>query len=348
MGLIRRNSSMVIKVFAIFVVFHICCIGKLFSQDFVTAESLKGYWKFSIGDNMDWAGPDYDDSNWEEIYVPGSWEGQGFHGYDGYAWYRTSVKYPEEPEHANFYLRLGFIDDVDQVFINGQKIGQTGQFPPEYSTAFKSDRLYIIPHKIKSDDGMLNIAVRVFDEGGEGGFIHGDVAIVADLSAIIPNVDLQGNWKFALENCNILPEKSAYDSWDEITVPGTWEDQGYKDYDGKACYVLEFNLQAEYAAQRMVLLLGRIDDLDMAYLNGELIGQSGPFNKETYYARNDVYNLERAYYIPPGLLKSDEPNVLVVKVLDMGGLGGIWDGSIGLITQDDYIRYWRQKANSTR
>ncbi len=318
------------------------------SQTFITAESLQGYWRFSIGDNMEWADPDYDDSSWEKIFVPGSWEEQGFHGYDGYAWYRTSVKYPKEPAHANFYLRLGFIDDVDQVFINGMKIGQSGQFPPEYATAFKSNRLYIISHKVKSDDGMLHIAVRVFDEGGEGGFIHGDVAIVADLASIIPDVNLQGDWKFAPDDCKKLPEKSEYDSWDEITVPGTWEDQGYKDYDGKACYVLEFDLSAQYADKRMVLLLGRIDDLDQVFLNGELIGQSGPFQKETFYLRNDVYNQNRGYFIPPGLLKTDDKNVLVVRVYDFGGLGGIWDGSIGLITQENYIQYWRNKRNSLR
>lgn len=318
------------------------------AQDFKIARDLEDYWKFSIGDDMAWADPDYDDSNWEKIYVPGSWEEQGFHGYDGYAWYRTSVKFPEKPEQANFYLQLGFIDDVDQVFVNGIKIGQSGQFPPDYATAFKSNRLYIIPNKVKSDDGMLHIAVRVFDEGGEGGFIHGDVAIVADLSSIFPDVDLQGYWKFSTNDCKNLPKKSAYGTWDEIIVPGTWEDQGYKNYDGKACYVLEFDLDAVYADQRMVLLLGRIDDLDMVYLNGKLIGQSGPFTRETFQLRNDMYSQNRAYFIPPGILKVDQTNVLIVRVYDFTGLGGIWDGSIGLITQENYIQYWRNKSKSIR
>lgn len=348
MGLEKEQIKMKAGAHMLMIAFMILMALPVRSQEFITAQSLRGYWKFSIGDNLNYAEPDYNVSNWEDIYVPGSWEEQGFHGYDGYAWYRISVKFPQEPAFANFYLQLGIIDDVDQVFVNGIKIGQSGQFPPDYATAFKSNRFYIIPNKVKSDDGMLHIAVRVFDEGGEGGFIHGDVAIVADLSSIFPDVDLQGNWKFSTNDCENLPKKSAYDTWGEIIVPGTWEDQGYKNYDGKACYVLEFDLDAEYAGQRMVLLLGRIDDLDMVYLNGELIGRSGPFEKETYYARNDVYKQNRGYYIPPGLLKSNEQNVLVVRVYDMGGLGGIWDGSIGLITQGHYIQYWRNKRKSSR
>ena len=32
--------------------------------------NLRGVWKFNIGDNMKWADPNYDDSDWEDIYVP--------------------------------------------------------------------------------------------------------------------------------------------------------------------------------------------------------------------------------------------------------------------------------------
>ena len=50
--------------------------------------NLHKKWKFRIGDNLKWISPSYDDRSWESIKVPSTWENQGFHGYDGYAWYR--------------------------------------------------------------------------------------------------------------------------------------------------------------------------------------------------------------------------------------------------------------------
>lgn len=318
------------------------------AQELETLVDLRGYWKFNIGDNPEWAEPSFNDSQWEEIRVPGNWESQGFNGYDGYAWYRTTATLPSGLTQGTLYLKLGYIDDVDEVFINGIRIGQTGQFPPDYSTAFRADRLYIIPRKIELENGKISIAVRVFDEGGEGGFIHGDIAIVADLSSVHVDFDLQGDWYFKTGDCGSLPEPNEFRNWGKISVPGTWEDQGYKDYDGIACYAAEFELDGKFANQRMVLMLGRIDDLDMVYLNGELIGQSGEFSAATVWKRSDAYKQVRGYYIPQGLLKTSGLNTLVVKVLDVGGLGGIWDGSIGLITQDHYIQYWREKRKSMR
>ena len=57
---------------------------------------LSGKWKFSIGDDSAWASPDYNDWEWEEIKVPSSWENEGFHGYNGFAWYRKSFELPAD------------------------------------------------------------------------------------------------------------------------------------------------------------------------------------------------------------------------------------------------------------
>jgi len=339
---IRSLYSTVITLLFLFSFMHV------HSQDFEEVVDLSGQWKFSIGDNPEWSQPGYDDSYWENIRVPKKWEEQGFHGYDGYAWYRTTVKLPSELIHATYFLKLGYIDDVDEVYINGIKIGQTGSFPPDYSTAYNANRIYTIPHKIKHIDGKFTIAVRVYDEGGEGGFVHGDVSIVIDRSSIYTDLDLQGEWKFKTGDCSGIPEELDYENWDEIIVPGTWEDQGYKHYDGVACYVNEFELEGQFEGERMVLILGRIDDLDMVYLNGVLIGQSGEFKKETVQQRSDTYKQIRGYYIPLDILVDNGKNVLVVKVLDTYNVGGIWDGSVGLITQDNYIRYWRNRRNAVR
>lgn len=329
----------------IFSLVMLAVVSRPMAQNLDKVKDLSGRWKFSIGDKPEWAQPEYDDSHWERVWVPKSWEEQGFHGYDGYAWYRTTFKLKEIDDKLSYYLQLGYIDDVDVVFINGKKIGHTGRFPPNYTTAFNAHRLYILPHKLLWQNEEITIAVRVFDEGGEGGIIHGDISILVDKSSIFTDLDLQGDWKFKTGDCSGLPDQEEYSSWDEIYVPGTWEDQGYKGYDGVACYATEFDLDDRFEGKRMVFMLGRIDDLDMVYLNGVLIGQSGDFDKKTVEKRRDIYKQIRGYYIPVGVLNNNGKNVLIVKVLDYTGLGGIWDGSIGLITQDNYIDYWRKKRN---
>lgn len=342
----KHYSKFVYQV--IFLIFVLSMPFVAFSQDLDKIIDLKGYWKFSIGDNPSWSDPDYDDSNWESLIVPKSWEEQGFHGYDGYAWYRKKVEFPVNHCKSKLYLTLGYIDDVDEVYIDGYKIGQTGKFPPQYTTAYNANRIYAIPNKIDCVDNFISIAVKVFDEGGEGGIVHGDISIIIDQSSIIPDYNLQGEWKFNTGDCSGNPADMNYSSWDEIIVPGTWEDQGYKYYDGVACYVVEFNLEDEFLDQRTVLLLGKIDDLDMVFLNGKLIAQSGDFNEQTVMLRNDMYRQLRGYYIPEGILNQNGKNVLAVKVFDLFGFGGIWDGSVGLISQDNYINYWRSIRNTKK
>ena len=136
---------------------------------------LEGAWKFEIGDNLAWAHPDFNDQAWEEIEVPGSWENEGFPGYDGYAWYRTQFIIPAEETGNDLYLRLGYIDDVDEVFLNGRLVGSSGGFPPQYQTAYNIFRNYLIPAVLLSFGTENVLAVRVFDEHLEGGIVKGPV-----------------------------------------------------------------------------------------------------------------------------------------------------------------------------
>lgn len=314
------------------------------SQELEKVMDLHGEWKFSIGDNNEWSGKDLNDQEWDNIQVPGSWENQGFHGYDGYAWYRKYFWVEDSFSTKPLYLSLGYIDDVDEVYINGNLIGKTGSFPNNYATAYDAKRFYRIPKNILNVNGENSIAVRVYDEGGEGGIIHGDIAIMIDYDVIPVDYDLQGTWKFKTGDCKIVKNiEWNFSDWREIIVPGIWENQGYKSYDGIASYAIEFNLGNEFDGERMVLVLGKIDDLDQVYLNGKLIGQSGDFTKKTVYNSSEFHQQLRGYYLPLEALNNSGKNILIVKVLDAGGLGGIYKGSVGLITQTHYINYWRAR-----
>lgn len=322
--------------------------SSLLSQDSELSVNLSGQWKFMIGDDPEWKNPAYDDKNWDEINVPGSWENQGFYGYDGYAWYRKTFIIPNSSDRYRYYLDLGYIDDVDQTYVNGELVGSTGNFPPNYSTAYTALRQYSIPPGVIKKTNKITIAIRVYDDIGEGGIIQGQILLKVDKNPLIADLDLEGLWKFKTGNCHPADSQSSdFTSWNQILVPGTWEDQGYKDYDGVACYAKEFDLSGQFEGKKMVLLLGQIDDLDMTYLNGVLIGQSGEFNASTAENMRDTYKQFRGYYIPESILNENGKNVIQVKVLDIYGKGGIWNGTIGLITQDNYIKYWRAKRNES-
>lgn len=315
------------------------------NHDYREIVELSGKWKFSIGDKAEWASVDFDDSDWEKIWVPARWENEGYFGYDGYAWYRRQVKVNELPSGYPIFLSLGYIDDVNEVYINGELIGKTGDFPPYYETAFNARRFYQIPNGVLNAHGVNTIAVRVFDAGGEGGIVHGDIAIVSDFSAIPVDFDLQGKWSFKLSNIDV--EKNAnidISMWNKISVPDIWENQGYKNYDGYATYAIRFTLNNQFVNDDMVLVLGKIDDVDQVYLNGQLVGQMSELKHRVANEYRDAYRQMRGYYLKPGALNHNGENVLFVKVLDTGGVGGIYEGSVGLITQTNYISYWRARS----
>jgi hypothetical protein len=109
--------------------------------------------------------------------------------------------------------------------------------------------------------------------------------------------------------------------------------------------VKEFNLNGQFENDKMVLLLGKIDDLDQVFLNGVLVGQSITFDAKTVGQYSQTYKQFRGYYLPDGILNQNGKNVLIIKVFDEVNEGGIYEGPVGLITQVNYIKYWRNKKN---
>lgn len=94
--------------------------------------------------------------------------------YDGYVWYRLTFDAPDHLRNASeCYFIAGAIDDTDEVYLNGVKIGATGKETPQYWSA---PRCYRIPGGLLKSTGNL-LAVRVFDEKGNGGITKGPVMI---------------------------------------------------------------------------------------------------------------------------------------------------------------------------
>jgi alpha-galactosidase len=154
--------------------------------------SLETGWKFVKGDNPAYADPAFDDSKWSPIQVDRIWEAQGYDPYDGYAWYRLRVVIPSKIRDDarlkdGLRISLGKINNFDLSFLNGRVFGRDGKVvaadtPLDDSFTKEDPMLYDLPRSyiLSFDDPRILwdkenvIAVRVFDEGGQGGMFSGE------------------------------------------------------------------------------------------------------------------------------------------------------------------------------
>ena len=303
--------------------------------------NLATYWQFSIGDNPNWSSPDYKDHNWEKIYVPAKWENEGFNGYDGYAWYRVHFDGRELNKQEAHFLLPGFIDDVDETYLNGILIGKSGAFPPRFRTAYNSNRKYYIPNEIINFNGDNVIAIRVYDEILDGGIVNGRPGIYTQKNSENLLQSLYGPWKFIPTDNTGFSDPDYNDSdWETLMVPSHWDNQGYRTFDGIAWYRKTFMLDFEpQSGKNYYLVLGKIDDFDMTYLNGRKIGET---NDGRRLGDSQSYNKIRVYAIPRGLLNTKGKNVISVKVTDLGKDGGIYKGPVGIVEEADVTKIIRR------
>jgi hypothetical protein len=330
------------RFFAFFIILSILSIS-VKAEDLRKIVSLSGSWKFSIGDDSKWANPSYDDSSWDQITVPGKWEDQGYNDYNGYAWYRKTFKVNDIPANTTIYLMMGRIDDADVVYLNGKEVGRNGTFPPNFITAYDRIRKYAIPADYLKEGSDNVISVKVYDTFGDGGIVDGPTGIYYDEDNELISLNLNGAWKFQTgDNKNWKSTEFNDETWKSINVPATWESQGYEDYDGYAWYRLKFTVPQNFTKEELYLSLGKIDDIDDVYLNGEHIGNVYDLRKKSWMGVQYTgweWTMPRTYKIREGLLTRNGSNTIAVRVYDGQGLGGIYEGPIGIMTADNYHIY---------
>lgn len=112
------------------------------------------------------------------------------------------------------------------------------------------------------------------------------------------------------------------EGWHSFWLPGYWADQGIRGLNGIVWFRKEIDLPASAAGKPAKLLMGRIVDADMVYVNGVLAGST------TYQYP------PRRYELAAGLLKAGK-NIIVVKVVNDAGKGGFVPDKPYNITVDD-------------
>lgn len=135
--------------------------------------ALADGWTFSRGDDPAWSSAPPPAA--APIEVNRKWEDAGHPGYDGWGWYflrvsrarlDTALRGDSDP-----VLRLGKIDDADEVYVNGTRIGGMGTFPPAFTSQWSAKRAYVVPAALLREENL--VAIRVWDGGGGGGLYEG-------------------------------------------------------------------------------------------------------------------------------------------------------------------------------
>lgn len=153
---------------------------------------LNGPWAFRLGNDPQWAVPQFNDSSWERVdltpppgahdgdvgipgYVPG-WTARGHDGRWGHAWYRLRVRWNAPAGSTPLLVGPTLVDGAYEIFWNGRRIGGIGDFSTTPPRAFATrPQLYQLPGAGSAGEGVVAIHVYLPKElasEDEAGGIH--------------------------------------------------------------------------------------------------------------------------------------------------------------------------------
>jgi beta-galactosidase len=143
-----------------------------------TLNVVDGKWQFHRGDNPDWKGSTLKPDGWENVQLPNWWnDHSNYNDQHCYGWYRRTIQIPKSMQGKPILLNLGKIDDCDETYFNGHKIGATGSMPPHYATAWEMVRLYKLDPKLVQPVENF-VAVRVYNGENKGGMYEAGTTAV--------------------------------------------------------------------------------------------------------------------------------------------------------------------------
>ncbi|MEO7045579.1 MAG: sialate O-acetylesterase, partial [Ferruginibacter sp.] len=107
------------------------------------------------------------------------------------------------------------------------------------------------------------------------------------------------------------PETDVSD-WKTMNQPSHWEDNELKDYDGSVWFRKSYDSFPKDFLGNRNISLGQVDDYNICWVNGIKVGEG--------YGNQNMYS----YKIPDSILQPKN-NIVVVRVFDAGGKGGMYN-----------------------
>ena len=268
-------------------------------------EPLPGEWRYTAGDDTEYAAAGFDDSKWGTLTLPApipvAKPGT-------YYWFRREISVPQEMVGKDVIFSLGCIDDCDEFYVNGEKIGDTGVMPKNQpqgncTPAFTETRRYTVPARLLKPGANL-VAICVYNNKGAGGFITP-----------------KGKKADSAETVGPFSSAAIGGTHSGFTVGGTgW-------------YRKHFKVDAADAGKRFEILFGGIYMNSDVWINGQHVG----FHP---------YGYTSMYYDLTPHIKPGADNVIAVRVRNEGVTSRWYPGS-GIYrnvwltkTAQTHIRRW--------
>ncbi len=85
-------------------------------------------WRFQIGDNTDWASPDYEDSDWDFISTNLTPTELAFLDCNGIGWFRKTLSVHPELTGKPLALIIDRHLGASEIYLNGEKVAELGTF----------------------------------------------------------------------------------------------------------------------------------------------------------------------------------------------------------------------------
>lgn len=124
--------------------------------------------------------------DWQEIKVPGVWNGTALEKVSGAVWYKKDIEVSKKVASSESFLKLGVINGADSTYVNGKYIG------------FGKDQWVTRKYKIPADtlvEGKNTITIRFVKKRGAGGFVEGNQY---ELISNDEKIGLAGIWKYKI------------------------------------------------------------------------------------------------------------------------------------------------------
>ena len=141
--------------------------------------------------------------------------------------------------------------------------------------------------------------------------------------------DIKGTWGFrkdvsekGIPVADMKPETFKQKKWTEVTVPARLEATAVGPYLGTGYYAVKFKVPADWAARSLDILFMGVDEQAWVYFNGKPVGAHSVESEKV-----DIGVLwDEPFIIKVNAddIRPGKENVLVVKIHNVKGAGGIW------------------------
>ena len=160
--------------------------SKSFAQELVQKDKpdIRQILETEPGVPQKWYLPEVEASQWRKTTLPALWSAEHIRG-EGVVWYRKEFTLSLEQSQSTVTICLGAIDDWDETYLNGRKIGTT--------QSYNTPREYVVcPDGLKEGKNVL--VVKVINTGGDAGFYYQPDKMYCQTNA--SKVSLSGEWTF--------------------------------------------------------------------------------------------------------------------------------------------------------